>query len=467
MIHPMLFGARAPNDRRHRIPALPLVAMLSIAVLPVLRSPTAGAQETPARDRVATSAAAPASTAAPGTGADTIPAPAPAAGMRRFLEDALRNHPRLARAEAELRAAEARAKAAGRPLYNPEVEIEYDNALDNGARVGVVQTFDLAGKRRARAMAAEAELRAARARLALVRRDLATDLLAALAEHEVRRAALDLAENRERLADEFLSLARRRHRAGELPRADLLSARLTAASARAEAAAARAAYSRARERLRGLLGDMPADPPRFDDISPPAPGSSADVRIDELPEIRIARAGIEAARARMRIARRNRIPDPSLGLSVGRERGGFDPLGRRERTTATGVRLTVPLFVRNGFRAEVDAAGADLAASERALADTRRRVEARIDAAWRRYRDAFREWRDWSAEGSVPLEEQRTLLRRLFESGEIGAVEYTLQLDQTFAYRRAGLDLRARLWNSWFDWLAAANRIDLWMETLP
>ena len=188
------------------------------------------------------------------------------------------------------------------------------------------------------------------------------------------------------------------------------------------------------------------------------------ILVEALPELRLAQADAEAARAFIRVAKRNRIPDPTLGFRVGEQRSALNPLGQRESTTLFGVRLSIPLPIRNSFGAEVAAAGADLIAAEQSYSDLRRRVEARLAASLRRYQTTSDAWANWTAQGAAPLEEQRALLRRLWEAGEVSAVDYIIQLNQTFATESAGVELRGRLWTTWFDWLDASGLISAWME---
>jgi cobalt-zinc-cadmium efflux system outer membrane protein len=115
----------------------------------------------------------------------------------------------------------------------------------------------------------------------------------------------------------------------------------------------------------------------------------------------------------------------------------------------------------------VDTAGANLIAAEEAMRRQRRAMEARIVASRQRYETAQAAWADWRDEGAASLDDQRTLLRRLWDAGEIGAVDYIIQLNQTFATQRAGIELEARLWTAWFDWLDATATIGDWMEIAP
>ncbi len=384
--------------------------------------------------------------------------------VRDYVAQVLATHPALLAAQAEVDAARARLRAQGRPLYNPELDVEYDNALDNGTRVGITQRFNVVGKRGARKAVASAELRAAEARYRILRKRLAVDLLTALAVLQAARERQALARNRVSLDEEFLAIAERRWREGDIPQASLLTARLALAQARAERSAAEIALSQARENLEALAGRIDLPPPPL----PGAPESDdlelGDDAIRRLPEIRLAEAQVRIAQALVQVARKNRIPDPAISLSLGRERGGFDMFGRRERTTAFGVGLSVPLPVRNGFRAEVDAARARRVAADRALADTLRTIRARVHESARRHRLAVEAWTRWRQQGQIPLTDQRSLLRRLWRSGDIGAADFLLQINQTFATEEAGILTKERLWTSWFAWLGASSRIDAWLE---
>jgi cobalt-zinc-cadmium efflux system outer membrane protein len=391
---------------------------------------------------------------------------APDIALREFVFSVLSDHPALRQAQAELDAARAQARGQAQPLYNPEIELEYEEALDNSKSVGLSQTLDLSGKRRARANVATAEVVAAEARFAIARKTILANLLIALSDYQTRRDAVRIAEQRVRLDEEFLALAERRNRAGDLPQSDLLTARLTLAEARAAASTASIEFSQAEERLIAVVGGvMPPPPPLTGSPLQKSPSIEV-VNVDALPELQSAQADADAARSFVNVAKRNRIPDPTLGVRVGEQRSAFDPLGQRESSTLFGVRLSIPLPIRNTFSAEVDAARADSIASEQSYRDLRRRVEARLASSLRRYQAASDAWASWIAQGAAPLEEQRALLQRLWEAGEVGAVEYIIQLNQTFATESAGVELRGRLWTTWFDWLEASAAISEWVENI-
>lgn len=391
---------------------------------------------------------------------------APDIALREFVFSVLSDHPALRQAQAELDAARAQARGQAQPLYNPEIELEYEEALDNSKSVGLSQTLDLSGKRRARANVATAEVVAAEARFAITRKTLLANLLIALSDYQARRDAVRIAEQRVRLDEEFLALAERRNRAGDLPQSDLLTARLTLAEARAAASTASIEFSQAEERLIAVVGGVMPPPPPLTGSPPQKRPSIEVVNVDALPELQSAQADADAARSFVSVAKRNRIPDPTLGVKVGEERSPLDPLGQRESSTLFGIRLSIPLPIRNTYSAEVDAARASSIAREQSYRDLRRRVEARLAASLRRYETALGAWQAWTAQGAAPLDEQRALLQRLWEAGEIDAVDYIIQLNQTFATESAGVELKGRLWTTWFDWLEASAAISEWVENI-
>ena len=78
------------------------------------------------------------------------PAASPIA-LRDAVTAAWRAHPSARATEATLAAARARADAAGRPLYNPELQFSADDeGADRTTTAGVSLALDLSGKRRAR-----------------------------------------------------------------------------------------------------------------------------------------------------------------------------------------------------------------------------------------------------------------------------------------------------------------------------
>lgn len=376
----------------------------------------------------------------------------------QFLEDAARNHPRLEEARAELDAAEARGRANSRPLYNPEFEGEFSDSEDpaNDTRaIGLSKAFDITNKRATRAKGARSAVDAASFAYEAEKRAFFAELLTALADYQARKRLSDLAAERADVAREFSSIADRRAEAGDLSKSERLAAQLSLSQAIAEQTTARSEFSEARQALTALVGEvMPAWPVLPD---PPAAAPPLDMTlVRRLPELRAAEARADALSAEIRFAKKARIPDPTIGAAYGRE-GDAD---------FAGVRLSVPIPVFASGQAEVDEARAERIAAEQAIRNQLRNAEARLVEASGRFAVAAGTWRAWMRDGSDVLDEQRRVLDQLWRSGDITAVEYLVQLDQTYSAERAGIELQGSLWRAWIDWLDASGTLNEWMETL-
>jgi outer membrane protein, heavy metal efflux system len=376
--------------------------------------------------------------------------------LSEFIQVITEQHPALAEARARLRAARARARGQARPIYNPEVEVEYENAESDTSFVGLSQSFDWAGKGRSRAETAQAEVNVATAFLEFTRKTLITEVLMALSEYQARLQDHSLNENRVRLGQQFLLVAEARNRAGDLSRSELLTARLALAEAEIGLGEAVSALSASREKLVALSGESRPTWPILSGAPPPQIRPISNFDAGTLPETVLARANTAAFRSRIQRAQSDRMPDPTFGVRYGEE----------GQSSLLGLRFSIPVPVRNSFRAEVDAARADYLAAEQGENGIFRSTQSRLSASYARYTAAVETWRVWDAGGSEALEEQRALLQTLWQTGEIGAVNYLVQLNQTFDAQQAALDSNARLWGSWFDWLDASATVNEWMETI-
>lgn len=344
--------------------------VLSLACLAVLASPAV------AQPR----GAAPASTqAAPAGAAPAIAAPAVAAplthaeAMRLMLE-----HNRqvgLARRALDVAASEIPRVDV---LPNPTVSAQLSNTQAREYRVRdsdrilrIEQLFERGGKRELRAGVARAGEQAARMELADVTRQQRAALAGAyydlLGAQQLLRIAQQNADGYARLVD----AAERRLRAGDIASVDVARLRVEASRAANDARAAQGALADARVTLAAVLGlesqaarlqavdDFPAlDAP--DPSLPPSPERIEDA-LRARPDVAAARARVEAfARART-LAEQLRTRDVTIGVQAERapSYGG----------TVLGISASIPLFVNNDYRGDIQRAHAEHA---QALEDEQR-----------------------------------------------------------------------------------------------
>jgi len=383
--------------------------------------------------------------------------PAGAAGSSPALKQLVRNfiaeHPAAQAARADLQRAEAEARATGQPLYNPEIEFEYEDATDVTKTVGLVQTFDWAGKRRARDTASQDSIRAAQAALAATRQEMLGELLAELSGVVTNAEAARLAQRRVQLLDDFLRLAEQRYAAGDVGQTDVDLAQLAVSEARMQAAAITADAMATEARLAALVQTPAQGWPALPGLPKDIASFNADELLQQHPALRQSQAEAAAARATVDIARRDRRPDPTIGIRGGEE----------DDDGLIGVTVSIPLFVRNTFRAELDAANADAMRAEQAYNNTRRRTNSTLQASAQRYRLTRAALGYWEQTGKTSLQGRVNLLKRLWESGEISTTDYLVQLQQTLDTQASAVELHGAAWGAWIAWLTASGTTEHWL----
>lgn len=381
--------------------------------------------------------------------------------LRTALQDAWRRHPSHRAVQAQLTAAQARLDAAGKPLYNPEIELAHSGeGSDRTRSAGLALALDVGGKRLARQDAAAAQLALSEAEARLRRRDFARRWFNAWIDWNAAERRVKTGEQRVASMTRFADLAVKQFDADDVSGLD----RDVAALARDEAEAAQsvlvAERADAESRLRALGGEpgsgggstaLPASPP------PASPLDDASLR--DLPEWRIADSARTAAERDVTVARRDRVPDPTVRLSGGRVEYGATHM----KDDVFGVSISIPVFVRNDYRAEVAAARAQADASVAEAERVRLELEAERRRAVDSYAGTLAAWQRWQSSRGTEIERRSQLLERSWREGELSTSDYLLQIKQTLDTALAGVELEARLWRSYADYLVAGNRFEDWI----
>lgn len=308
------------------------------------------------------------STASPGAAAPAEDEPALAA----LVAEALAGNPDLRALEEEAAAAGARpAQARARP--DPMVSLAWVNdgaAPSLGQRemttLGVMVSQDLPwpGKRDLRGRIAERQADQAAQRLLRARRGVAASVRRAY--HALRQARLLrlLVRDQGALWEQIEGVARARYTVGQGAQQDVLRTQIEVTrvgQADAEQQAEEAIRLLELNRLLGRAGEMPIDTP-LEQRAAGAGGAAEplDAVMARLlpvsPERAAARAGIEEARLRVDLARKEFKPDLTLQAGY-MNRGGLDPMWQ------AGVGVGVPL-ARGRRRAALAQAESELRGAE-------------------------------------------------------------------------------------------------------
>jgi len=374
----------------------------------------------------------------------------------RFVQTVVETNPRVQAARAALDASGAFRDAASRPLYNPELSLDAENSDADTRAIGISQTLDWDGKRKARTTVAESDRLVVEAEYQVARWAVIVELLDGLAQHQTGVERQALAESRRLLMQEFADLAQRRFDAGDLNQVEFELARLASTEARIQKATAGASLAEARQAVRNLSPrSAVAEWPDLPTVVPNLPDSANDPQslVLALPEVIAVRHQVESADAMVELRRRERRPDPTLSLAGGEVDG----------ETLVGVNITIPLHIRNSFSHEVSAAAAERSQAEQIANDVMQRAHARLISAAERYELSRGAWGDWELTGQTSLASQSEQLKRLWEAGELSSTDYLVQLRQTLDVQESALELREALWRAWFEWLWASGQVDAWL----
>src|SRR5690625_2985753 len=396
----------------------------------------------------------------PNPSSTTVATTAPGAlqtAMRRVWEAS----PQVQAARAELDAARARAQAAAQPLYNPSLDLSAENADVNRRTAGLSLTLDLSGKRRARANQGQADLRVSEASYTLLRRDIAAQWLTAWSTATLAARQAELGRQRLAMMKRFDELAAKRLKIGVISSPERDLAGLALGEARVQQATLEGNEAAARASLVAIGGKMAGRLPPLPQVLPPHAESVRPRPLDELPKLVQARSQLASAQAGVTVARRARIPDPTLSLTGGQVRNG--PITDQ----VIGLSVSIPLPVLNTGRAEVAAANAEVSAASASMRAKTQLARATLQEAQARYnalRSAAKAFRQGRA---AAFEERTALLEKLWRAGEIGTSDYLIQLKQSLDTALSGQELESRTWRAWFDYLTAAGRLVDWIHGRP
>lgn len=384
-------------------------------------------------------------------------APVAPTTIRNAVLKAWQQHPTARATEATLAAAQARADAAAQPLYNPELEWSSEREGNDRTRtLGLSLALDVSGKRRARALVGQSELRQREAQARGTRQGFASQWLASWSRAQTARQRLQLGEERRVLMTRFADLAQKQYGVGDISALERDFAALARDQAEADYAALAAEFADAEAALQAVGTDLATSPVLDGVVLPSAEIVAAEV-LTQLPEWQEAEAIATAATGAVQVARTERRPDPTLRVSSGR----ID-LGSATDQVAT-VSVSLPLFVRNSYRAEVVAATAEADAASAEAQRIQLELGARMKRATTTYEATRAAWKRWRSNPATSRESRVVLLERLWRAGELSTADYLQQINQTLDTALAGAELESRLWQSATDYLVATGRLESWL----
>ena len=375
-----------------------------------------------------------------------------------WLQQQINNLPASRAINAEQERWLAENRDAAQPLYNPALNIGYENSADTTRTIGLSQTLDWSGKARANRDAVAVRDTLAQLRADKARASLLADSLNALVAFDAARARLAATRQQEQQLSALSDLIRRREQAGDLGQVDAQLAWLSLAQTQQALAEAESDATAAATRLRQVLAsEQPGQSlPAARHWQAVAVSTDASQRLPASFDLRLAQQQLALAEQGATVANRQRRADPTLGFSVGKE--GDDNLW--------GVDISLPLKLFNTGKAGYQAALADSDARRALLEKTRTDIAARLDGALRDYQQRRARWQTWQQLTGDTLGRSDALLERVWQQGELTTQNYLQALNQRLDTRLAGIALRDAMQQAWVQWLYESAQLNDWLNAL-
>jgi cobalt-zinc-cadmium efflux system outer membrane protein len=360
------------------------------------------------------------------------------ADVPALIPCALTRSPALRKARHEVDAVESRRITAGRRLpSNPVLELGLahrrtdDGRTDLDRGIDLAQSFEVGGQRGARLATADAELRAAQARAAAIEREIVSAVLGAAVTVMQAREDLRFASDETAAASMLVAVSAGREREGlgssfdhDLAEAARIEALRRERDARRTLAGAEAA-------LALLVGEDVRL--AKDATTPPAFSPAAELPVLEeqamatRAEVVAGIAEVEASRAQLTLLRRERIPDITIAASLRHEEFGTIVGGR--------LSLPLPLFRRN--QGEIGEQAARTGQAEVAAGDSRLRVRMEVRAAHLAWEQTAAIFAEVPADLEPRLAADTRSLRDAYARGAMPMTALIAAMREVYAARRA------------------------------
>jgi outer membrane protein, heavy metal efflux system len=357
--------------------------------------------------------------------------------LDQALETARTRAPILLAARARIEEARSRLKGASLHFQqNPVIETEagprYSTPNDfTDVDVTVTQDFEPVGRRKARIAVAEAGVAKEIADNGETTRRLLREVALTFSRALAAQERVRLLTTTEKVAQEFLEIADRRYRAGDVAILEVNLSRTSLARARAEVRVAATDLSAELGELRVLLRMKPAE----------SLGVAGDLRergtyerealsaqvLEERADFQALQAELGEAQADVRLGESFKRPDFGLTARYKRDTG--------DNVYQGGLKITLPVFSRGQ---EMQAVGSARASRIRLEMEAlRNAVQHEVTSALETYEGRVAASGELER-GAVPsLAENETLSRRSYEEGEIGIAELLLIRKETVETRLA------------------------------
>lgn len=373
------------------------------------------------------------------------------ASWNHWFYQQILQHPEVVAEREKMNAQLSSADARDQPLYNPELEAELEReGDDNNSRIGVSQTLDWWDKRGARQNQGNHARQAAQTAYQQVLQQKLTEALLAINDWQSARQRVAFAREQESQLDALLALVEQRQKTGDIGQIDAELAMLALSQLLNDSADAEAQLAKAGSKLKELFPESATEtltvPEAFWQQGRRVDSARL---VDQHPRVVQALAEWNAAKAQAEVATRDAKSDPTLGINGGKS--GED--------NVVALTFSIPLALRNDYRAEVRAASQESLAAEAHYYQVRRQQLALLEgseAALKAYAGRHERWRTVM---QARVGNSASLLDKQWRTGDLSTPDYLLALKERGESLQAGIELESEWHQAVIEWLLESGQL--------
>lgn len=369
----------------------------------------------------------------------------------RWFYQQILQHPEVVAEREKMNAQLSTAEARDQPLYNPEIEAELEReGDDDNRRIGVTQTVDWWDKRGAQQDQGNYARQAAKTAYQQVLQQKIMDALLAISDWQSAQQQLAFAREQENQLDALLALVEQRQKTGDIGQIDAELALLTLSQLLRDSADAEAQLAKAEATLKELFPEKPPASLSIPDAFWQQQMEVDPARlVDQHPRVVQALAEWNAAKAQQIVATREAKSDPTLGINGGKS--GED--------NVVALTFSIPLALRNTYRAEVRAASQEALAAEAHYYKVRRQQVALLEGSKGAMAAYSGRHGRWHGLMQTRVSESAALLDKQWRTGDLSTPEYLLALKERRESLQAGIGLEVKWHQAVIEWLLESGQL--------
>jgi len=371
-----------------------------------------------------------------------------------IVKRAVEMHPLVQSAIARLDQASADANASSKPIYNPDLLLEYESNVDDISTIGISQTIDWSNKRQVLNQIGSQNKQAVKAELILIKQQVAASFLSKINQFQSSKLAYQLNSVQIANLDQFVDIAKRRFKSGDIGQVEVDLSYLVAGKIRMDSAKIKAQYFAAEIELSSFFNFKQINIPEISIDWIQQDKTPVEQLLLNHPRLKQLRLAADSAKIKIKLAQRRKSADPTISFNAGKE--GKADLYR--------IDVAMPLFVRNTFSSEVDSAIANSVAVDELYRNTYRSALVAVKTSRQRLSLTLNAYNHWLKLSQSGLEQRRPLLQKLWKSGDLSTTNYLVQIQQTLDTQISATQLKADVIGAWIDYLQASGQIDNWLS---